>query len=343
MRIFLFFVVLFLLNISCKPEVKKQQFDTTKETKKVESDTAYLVAKTKAHNWISNLKFDLDYIQKKKLGDKKFLAEYLGFYWKLFKSEKDKLAKEQILKQVQPYYNFTLKDEYHNMQDIDDKLFKKNSMSYLRVMWLLDELGFDISKYRQEVDRIKPRLDLHLKIRGNWQKEVFKEYYSFFDMKMPKTLQMTKINNGVIAKQLAFEKYDRNKAYNFTHFVFAAFEYGNKTTQSRFNTSDIAYIKEILPKFTYHYRMVKPNIDLLGEFVTCMVFMGFTDTVEFQKSYNYLLLHQNDNGSWGSYEKARAKIGNDIDFRAYLHTTLVVLEALIEYNEGDFTGSVSKR
>jgi hypothetical protein len=70
--------------------------------------------------------------------------------------------------------------------------------------------------------------------------------------------------------------------------------------------------------------------------------MGYTDTDEFKKSYQYILDHQNLNGSWGKYEKHRKKIGNDIDFRGYLHTSLVVLESLLEYHEGNFAGSISK-
>ena len=204
-------------------------------------------------------------------------------------------------------------------------------------------MDFDITHYLKEFNKIKGRMGAHLKSRGKWQKEVFKFYYTYFGFKMPKILKDTKLNNGVIDAELAFDKYTKNKAYNFTHFVFAGFDYGNKTTQNRFSKKNIAYIKKILPEFTMYYREVKPNIDLLGEFVTCMVFMGFTDSDEFKKSYQYILDNQNTNGTWGNYEKRRKKIGSDVEFKAYQHTTLVVLEALIEYHEGNFLGSLKTK
>jgi DNA relaxase NicK len=110
------------------------------------------------------------------------------------------------------------------MAIVDDKLFKKNSMSYLRVMWLLKQLDFDISHYQKEVKRIMGRMNAHLAQRGAWQKEVFKEYYKDFGYQLPPVLKTNLIDNGVIKKQLAFNKYKKNDAYSFTHFVFAGFE-----------------------------------------------------------------------------------------------------------------------
>ena len=42
---------------------------------------------------------------------------------------------------------------------------------------------------------------------------------------------------------------------------------------------------------------------------------------------------QNQDGSFGGYEKYRAKIGNDAEFRAYLHTTLVCFETFVEFED----------
>lgn len=341
MKLHLFLLLFIIIFISCKAE-KKSSIDTLQIADE-HTYSSYPIAKEKAYNWVNNLNFDLDYISNKKLGSKKFLAEYLGFYWKIYKNTGDEDLKQKIKTKLLPYYQYTTKKKYHNMHIIDDKSFKKNSMSYLRVMWLLQELDFDISFYNKNVKQILGRMNTHLSSRGNWQKEVFKEYYTIFSYKLPKILQTTKINNGVIDRELAFEKYKKNNAYSFAHFVFAAFEYGHKTTQNRFSEKNILYINKTLPKFTKYYREVKPNIDLLGEFVTCMVFMGNTESEEFSKSYQYLLDNQNKDGSWGSYEKHRKKIGNDIDFRAYLHTTLVVFEALTEYEKGQFAGSKSTK
>jgi len=338
MKRFVLILILLMGVFSCQPK-HTEKTKTAPHFDKRTNLNNYLKAKQKAIKWINGLQLDLPAIQQKKLGEKKFLAEYLGFYWKCYKNETDTLKRNKIKKQLNPYYTYTLSQSYHNMQLVDDQLFKKNSMSYLRVMWLLKEMGFDTTLYKQEVLKIKPRLDAQLNIRGNWQKEVFKDYYTIFNLKMPQILLNTPLNNGIIAQQLPFDKYNKSKVYKFTHFIFAGFEYGNKTTASRFNKTELHYIEQILPQLAREYRTVKPNIDILGELTTCMVFMGFTNTPEFEKSYRYLFEHQNPDGSWGSYEKARKRIGNDINFRAYLHTTLVVFEAIEEYNRGTFPGS----
>lgn len=44
---------------------------------------------------------------------------------------------------------------------------------------------------------------------------------------------------------------------------------------------------------------------------------------------------QNENGSWGNYEKAREKWGDLLDAHLYLHTTAIAIRALIEsFEEG---------
>ncbi len=339
---YLLSVFLVLFFSTCTPQVK-ESYPKKKISTKKQVVTTYQSSIAKAIDWVDHLQLDLDYIQEKKLGSKKFLAEYLGFYWHSYKVARDSSVKAQIRAKIQPYYRYTKTAKYHNMALLSDKLFKKNSMSYLRVLWLLDNLDFDTNFYRKEVDKIQDRLDQQMPIRGNWQKAVFKEYYAYFKLKLPEALVQFKDDNGVIDQALPIEQYTKNTAYKFTHFIFAAFEYGNKQHQNRFTKKQMHYIQEILPKLTHYYRAVKPNIDLLGELVSCMVYLGFTDTEEFVLSYNYLIGHQNTNGSWGNYEKARQKIGDDINFRAYLHTTLVVTEAILAYNEGEFFGSSHMR
>jgi len=344
---FITYILLIALLPSCRSkqqskvkkltEVKVTEIKTAQKTTKT---STYQTAKANAYHWTTQLDFNMDYIVSKKLADKKHLAELLGLYWKLHKATDDDGLKKEIKDQVQPLYNYILKPKYHNMSLVSDKLFKKNSMSYLRVMWLFQRLDFDISTYQKEVKKIMPRMNTHLKIRGTWQKEVFKEYYTFFNYKMPNVLKLSKPTNGVIDQKHSFEKYDKAATYKLTHFVFAAFEYGNKTTQNRFDSDDLAYLNELLPKLTQKYRSGTPNIDLLGELFTCMVYLNNTNTTEVETTYQYLLTHQNKNGSWGLYEKHRKRLGKDVDIRAYLHTTLVVLEGLIAYNEETFAGAL---
>ena len=286
----------------------------------------------RSKKYADNLKFDLKYIRTQGLPDKKYLAEFLGLYLKLKKGLKSKSASEEIKKRLTPFYQETLQPSYHNMGQVDDKLFKKNSMSYMRIMWLLDQLGFDISLHKKELAKIQKRMDNHMVKRGPWQRAVFDWYYDYFKIAKPKALKNAKQLKGSIGTRKELNFYKRQQAYVLTHFVFAAYDYGNKITQDRFTKEDINYLKEILPQIIAKFEL-KRNDDLVGELLTCQVLIGDTKTSAFKKSYKRLMSRQNNDGSFGGYENYRKKVGDDAEFRAYLHTTLVCLETFVEFEE----------
>ena len=71
----------------------------------------------------------------------------------------------------------------------------------------------------------------------------------------------------------------------------------------------------------------------MAELLTCLIFIDDTKTKSFKTSYKRLLSRQNNDGSFGSYERTRKKIGSDVEFRQYMHTTLVALETLVEFED----------
>ncbi len=320
-----------------KKIVKKNSNKTVTTSKsrnlkqKVGNSNTYKKALKRTKKYAYTLKFDLDYIRKKGLPDKKHLAEYLGLFLKLKKASTSEAEKQEIIAKVKPLYDKIQEPAFHNMAEVSDKLFKKNSMSYMRIMWLLKELNFDISAYKKEFDKIKKRMDAHMKVRGEWQRAVFEKYYNFFKLKKPIELKYAKKLKGPIAYQKPLEFYDRTQSYILTHFIFAAYDYGNKTTQNRFSKSDLDYLAEILPKIIQKFEL-KNDDDLVGELLTCLVLIGKTEAPSFKQSYRRLLYRQNIDGSFGLYERGRKKFGNDIEFRYYLHTTLVDMELFIEKN-----------
>ncbi len=334
---------LFFLNISCISEPKKKT--TTNNSKianvskkkqvqnnpkqKVGSNT-YKKLLNRTLQFANNLDFNLAYIRNKGLKDKKYLAEFLGLYLKLNKSAISKKQKKEIRKRLAPFYKETLKASYHNMATVNDKLFKANSMSYMRIMWLLNELGYDISLYKKELEKVQKRMDNHMNVRGPWQRAVFDKYYDFFKIKKPIALNNAKKLKGSIGTKEKLVFYDRAKAYEITHFIFAAYDYGNKKTQSRFDNQDLNYLKEILPQIIKKFEL-KNNDDLVGELLTCQILIGDTTNKAFKMSYQRLMNKQNNDGSFGNYERGRNKHGKDLEFRYYLHTTLVCSETFIEY------------
>ncbi len=339
MKVLNLFLVVFLL-FGCiqdpkKKSVVKQQTSVKKKSQskkqKVGRNT-YAAAIKRTTKFANGLDFNLDYIRKKGLADKKFLAEFLGLYLKLQKAATTAAEKKALHNRVVPFYNKTLETSFHNMGAVNDKLFKKNSMSYMRIMWLLNEMGFNITKYKKELAKVQKRMDNHMRVRGEWQRAVFDKYYDFFKIKKPVILQNARRLKGPITTQKALKFYDRRNAYVLTHFVFAAYDYGNKKTQTRFTKVDIDYLKSILPQIIKKFEL-KQNDDIVAELLTCLVFIGKTDTEAFKVSYKRLLSRQNIDGSFGSYERSRKKIGSDVEFRQYLHTTLVALETLVEFED----------
>lgn len=312
-----------------KSEQTQKNTPTKKPKAKVGTSNTVEQVFEKTMTYANQLDFDLDYIRKKGLADKKYFAEFLGLYLKLHKTYTDKSNREKIRARIQPFYEVTQHADFHNMAAVDDKLFKKNSMSYMRIMWLFKELGFDISYFKEEFNKIKKRMDDHMRIRGEWQRVVFDKYYDFFELEKPAILERSKNLKGPITTQQPTTFYNRTQSYILTHFVFAAYDYGNSITQDKFTQKDLDYLAEILPPLVTKFEAEQDD-DLVAELLTCMVFIKQTDDF-FQKSYNRLLYRQNNDGSFGNYEKYRPKIGKDVEFRAYLHTTLVALEMFVEH------------
>ncbi len=337
------YLIIALLFLSCKADVKTVDNKSTsikvaskvkevsKNNKNKVGNNTYEEALKRTLKYANELNFDIDYIRNKGLADKKYLAEYLGLFVKLKKAMKTKKEKAIIMKKLTPFYEKTLEPSFHNMNTVNDKLFKRNSMSYMRILWLLDQLGFDNAYYKKELAKVQIRMDNHLKVRGEWQKAVFGQYYDYFKIKKPIAIKYAHKLNGPITYQKPIDYFDRLKAYNITHFVFAAYDYGQKIKQTRFSKRDINYLSEILPQLITKFE-AKNNDDLVGELLTCLVLINKTKGLAFKNSYTRLINRQNMDGSFGNYERGRNKHGNDIEFKYYLHTTLVDIEMFIEHN-----------
>ena len=92
-------------------------------------------------DWLDLLAIDM--LAKNNIGQKN-LAELLGAYWMLHRYASPEEQKA-IQKHSKPFYDLTFKKTYLQLKKQNDALFKKHSMSYLRVMWLLKEMHFDIT------------------------------------------------------------------------------------------------------------------------------------------------------------------------------------------------------
>lgn len=295
----------------------------------------YLAARTRARLWLDALEVDPVDLMKHGIKGKKKLAEILDCYLSLLQHSKDPTDQAAIRRRVEDLAKQAARPAYHDMLQLTDLEFTQNSMSYLRVAWLLGRFGLDTRAYREEILRAKPRLDAHLRTRGPWQQAMFLEYYDRFKLEKPASIPRAPMAEGVISRRLPAESYDDNAVYDITHEVFVAFDYGHQRQQTRFTPADLAHVSQVLPRLVQRYVAAK-NADLVGELLSCMTYFGWHADPAHARGASYLLDAQNPNGTWGDYEAHRPQFGKYLDHHVYLHTTMVVLEALVEVFEGDW-------
>ncbi len=291
----------------------------------------YVRLKHRAWAWFDQLEVDPVELLKHGVKGKKKLAEILQAYLNLYQYA-PAAARERIQQRVVQLARHTQRFEYHqDMLVSSDTEFLQNSMSYFRVLWLLEHLEQDTTAYRQRLLTVKPRMDEHLKQRGPWQQAMFAEYYSSFGLAKPPGLSLS--IEGVVIQRLPLTQYNKDKAYYLTHEVFVAFDYGLRRMQSHFTAEDLSYIRTVLPVLAQVASQQNAQ-DLLAEILQCMTYLGWQTESVYCQGINYLLDSQNPNGTWGNYEALRTADEPYFDQRLYLHTTMVALQALSEAYEG---------
>ncbi|MBI4603018.1 MAG: hypothetical protein HY721_13755 [Planctomycetes bacterium] len=293
----------------------------------------YERAKRKARAWLDALEVDPVELLKHEVKGTKKLAEILDTYWGILEHTKDPADRAAILLRVAELAKQAARPEYHELGNLPDREFTQNSMSYLRVAWLLERFGLDTREYREHILRLKPRLDEHLRARGPWQRAMFLEYYDRFGLEHPPGIPAAPMKEGVIARRVPAASYDDNAVYDLTHEVFVAYDYGGQRKQTRFSAEDLAYTREVLPYLVRRYVAAR-NADLTGELLSCMTYLGWHDDPASRQGLDYLLDAQNPTGTWGDYEAHRPKYGKYLEHHVYLHTTMVALDALMSAYEG---------
>ncbi len=305
----------------------------------------YAPARGRAQAWLDSLDVDVADLDGRGIKAKKKLAESLDAYWVLLRtaSDDEKPALRQRLEQL---VRQTETPAYHDMETCSDEEFDENSMSYLRVMWLLDQLGFDTQDYRQRIAGIQARLDGHLARRGPWQQQMFRRYYAWLDLPRPRFEFTGTESATVLARRVPSYRLDQSvlatdqaqvphkDAYDLAHDVLVAFGYGTLREPS-ISEESIAYLRQTLPLLVYRHSR-DTNIDILAELLLSMTFLGLQSDPAYIEGIDVLLDAQNPNGSWGDYEQFRANWGEYLNVRIYLHTTLVSLWALTEAYRGDW-------
>ncbi|MDD5679250.1 MAG: hypothetical protein PHW60_14860 [Kiritimatiellae bacterium] len=290
------------------------------------NDPRCRTALTRTQNWANNLEVNPDDLRAHGIKGKKKLAELLDIYLRLYDiAGGDKNALQERILGITA---ITATPRYHDMLRVTDQQFKEDSTSYLRVAFLMDRFGLDTRFYRQEIIKVLPRLNDHMKYRGADQRMAFHLYYKHFGLEEPFPLQSA-YQAGVIAARHSPDWYKQNKReiYNLTHEIFVPYEFGEKLNADFFSEPDKAYLRPLLADLTA-YGIGLDDTDITAELTSCLRYLHFTDLPVYRESLQYLLKNQWPDGKWGSYEQYRGDYGDYVNQAFYLHTTLVVVDAL---------------
>ena len=283
---------------------------------------------------------------------KKFLVEYLNGWWDIYEisSASDR---KRIRAALEPIVARVDVDSYHSLATCPDEEFKQDVISYLSGCVLLGQFGFDTTRYRREIDRVVPRVvsPRHLQTRGvnntmgityRLRQLGYGGSPSFSEL-WGRPLCVCRTHPDLTGLDLD-NLLARQPVYDMTHEIFYLTEFGETPFQCG-SKGDLEYVRRmhaaLIPIF-----IQKKDIDALAELVMDLNYLHWTDLPEYRTGRDYLLQHQNPNGSWGD-----PKHIDDIvrvilqvnpaylpEVGQYLHTTEVTLNALC-HPLGDVPGS----
>ena len=286
----------------------------------------YRRAIERAESWLVDLDVRPWTLREQGLKGKKKLTALLDVYVRLMKVAGPE-KKAEYREEIDKLADITRQSRYHNMEEVSLEHFKEDSTSYLRAAYLLDQAGVDISYFRPEIEQINDELDAHMQLRGSHQQMVFDWYYEYFGLEKPYDMSRG-FEDGVIASRYEPWQYDnRLNVYHLTHEIYVPYRFGDRLETDFFDADDRKYLERVVPWVLIH-SLVEDDPDLVGELVSCMVFLDMTEHRAFRTAIDYLFQAQNDDGSWGEYSRYREHYGEYVDEGYYLHTTMVALGAL---------------
>lgn len=285
-----------------------------------------LEALGRAARWLDGLEVNPLELRRYGIKGKKKLAELLDAYLRL-QDVAGPEAKARFQRRAREVAAVTADAAYHDMLAIDDLAFKQDATSYLRVAYLMDCLGLDTTAYRKEIQKCLPRLNAHLPTRGVDQRMAFDQYYRHFGLPEPFPLASA-FQAGFIKTRPDPRGLALSQIYDFTHEVFVPYDFGRKLDTVFFSAEDRRYLRDALVLLTTA-NLQRQNPDITAELCSCLSYLKITDVAVYRQALEFFLATQRPEGSWGDYEFMRPGYGPFVDQGYYLHTTLVVMDALI--------------
>ena len=285
---------------------------------------AYDAALVRARTWFDTLKVDPIELRRHGIKGKKKLVELLDAYYRLWQVAAPE-KRGPLIERIREVVSITYEDRYHDMLSTSDEWFKQDSTSYLRAAVLMERLGLDTRRYRDEITKIHQRLNNHMPRRGAHQRRVFHWYYQHLGLQEPFPLKDS-LEAGLIAQRRDPAGMSAADVYALTHEVYALYEYGDKLDIDPFAEDQREYLYQAL-RFLVQRYISKSNPDLVAELLECQHYLRMQAEPAYREATDFLLATQNQDGSW-SYPRERHHSRDHVGERYQLHTTLVAMRAL---------------
>jgi hypothetical protein len=288
--------------------------------------------------WLSTLDADPLRLSARNLKGKKHFVEKLYAYYQVYLHEKCADKKRVLLRSMSVMLQCTNNPQYHKLPQ-DKKKFKEDIMPYIHACYIMEKLGLDTRAYRNMLSNYLPQIYDHMKPRNVTPKMMFITFLQNLGYPTPLQLdELIKRSKTAEMQEVAKYKIDGEKLitymYDLCHEVFVFTNYGQKSLAAIIEPYR-TYLMQTIPLLIE--RLLKEgderHLDNLAELVVCLGYMDGGSSAAFEAGIDYILGHQNNDGSFGDYERARdyflqRGINYDVDIKQYLHTTEVCLWAL---------------
>jgi len=291
----------------------------------------------KATQWLSNLSVDPIELKKKGMKGKKHFVEKLFIFYQLYLHTADSEKKAMYRKILKQMLKITENASYHLLEN-NEVIFKSDIVSYVHACYLAEQLGFDAHNYKRHIREILPRIERHMPTRNVSIQMMLIHFLKGLSFETEYSIEHIFKNTLIYnIKRLGtinvFDFEYNSYMLGVCHEIFAISEYGKKKidlfTKEEKNYLQFVFkssIEQILSSRDIRY------LDLLAEMLVSLKYLDCENLPEYKRGIQFIINHQNKNGSFGDYERFRAYFaqqGVDIDIKWYLHTTAVCLWALL--------------
>lgn len=331
------FFLSFKLDKLCFWSGDKQVGESKSSSVKSKNSGIKVECVEKAVRWLSNLSVDPLELKKKGMKGKKHFVEKLFTFYQLYLHTTDSKKKEMYRKIFKQMLEITENDSYYLIED-DEVFFKSDIVSYVHACYIMEQLGFDSHNYKRRIKELLPRIERHMPTRNASVQMMLTYFLRGIGIETEYSI-MRIFKNSLIYN---LDKLGTINIFDFKynsymlgvcHEIFVVSGYGRKkidllTKGKKDYLQDT--LKSSIEKILYSEDL--RYLDLLAEMLISLKYLDCENLPEYKKGIQFIISHQNKNGSFGDYERFRAYFaqqGVNIDIKWYLHTTEVCLWALL--------------